>query len=144
MPTPPPPDAGQSADAGRPAALCTAAGGKQLGPPTAAELKLVDDKEKAAPYVPAGTNHGNNFAPGYADHFLAKHGYEAQMIDEPEDPNRPNNLWEPLPGDAGAHGVFDDRAIPRSVELELNKNRSWIMAGAAAVALGILLAARYA
>ena len=86
---------------------------------------------------------GNNIAPGYADHFLAKHGYEAQMIDEPEDPNRPNNLWGPLPGDAGAHGVFDDRALPRSVELELNKNRSWVIAGAAAVALGVLLAARY-
>ncbi|HEY6844347.1 MAG TPA: SDR family oxidoreductase, partial [Thermoanaerobaculia bacterium] len=85
---------------------------------------------------------GNNFAPGYADHYLAKHGYEAQMIDEPEDPNRPNNLWEPVDAneDRGAHGVFDDRSMPKSVELELNKNRSWIAAGAAAVLLGVLAA----
>jgi NAD(P)-dependent dehydrogenase (short-subunit alcohol dehydrogenase family) len=32
---------------------------------------------------------GNNFMPGLGDLYLAKHGYEAQMIDEPEDPNRP-------------------------------------------------------
>jgi len=55
---------------------------------------------------------GNNIAPAYADHYLARNGYDAQMIDEPEDPDRPDNLWEPLPGDAGAHGVFDDRAQP--------------------------------
>ena len=85
---------------------------------------------------------GNNIAPGYADWYLARNGYEAQMIDEPEDPNRPDNLWEPLPGDHGAHGVFDDRAIGRSIELELNKRRGWILAGAAAVFLGAVLASR--
>ncbi|HJT17590.1 MAG TPA: SDR family oxidoreductase [Thermoanaerobaculia bacterium] len=86
---------------------------------------------------------GNNIAPGYADHYLAKHGYDAQMIDEPEDPNRPNNLWEPVDAnrDCGMHGVFDDRSIPKSVELELNKNRNWILAGAAAVLLGAMLGA---
>jgi hypothetical protein len=85
---------------------------------------------------------GNNIAPGYADHYLAKHGYDAQMIDEPEDPHRPNNLWEPVDDgeDHGAHGVFDDRATPKSIELELNKNRNWLMAGAAAVLLGAVLA----
>ncbi len=78
---------------------------------------------------------GNNVVPGYADRYLAKHGYDAQMIDEPEDPNRPNNLWHPLPGDHGAHGVFDDRAIPHSTELELNKNRPWIFAAGAMLLL---------
>src|SRR5918911_1803221 len=29
---------------------------------------------------------GNNFLPGYGDEYLAEHGYDAQMIDEPEDP----------------------------------------------------------
>ena len=86
---------------------------------------------------------GNNLAPGYADHYLAKHGFDAQMIDEPEDPKRPNNLWSPVDDeeDRGAHGVFDNRAIPKSVELELNKNRSWLMAGAAAVLVGAMLGA---
>jgi len=82
---------------------------------------------------------GNNFAPGYADRYLAKHGYEAQMIDEPEDPRRPNNLLQPLPGDHGAHGVFDDRALERSIEFELNRRRSRIAAVAAAAMAALLL-----
>ena len=85
---------------------------------------------------------GNNLVPGYADRYLAKHGYEDQMIGEPEDPNRANNLWKPLPGDAGAHGVFDNRAIPHSVELELNKKRPWIFAGLALMAAGIAASTR--
>ena len=79
---------------------------------------------------------GNNFFPGYGDSYLARNGYEAQMIDEPEDPNRPDNLWVPVSGDHGAHGVFDARAKDHSVELELNKNRAWI--GAGLLALGAL------
>jgi NAD(P)-dependent dehydrogenase (short-subunit alcohol dehydrogenase family) len=81
---------------------------------------------------------GNNFFPGYADRYLAKNGYEAQMIDEPEDPHRANNLYEPLPGDAGAHGVFDDQATEVSVEMELNKRRPWLLT-AAGVGVGLAL-----
>jgi len=84
---------------------------------------------------------GNNLVPGYADRYLARHGYDAQMIDEPENPNRPDNLYQPLPGDHGAHGVFDDRAIPHSIELELNKNRPWIFAAGAALLLAGMAAA---
>src|SRR5947199_6233224 len=60
---------------------------------------------------------GNNFVPGYGDHYLAKNGYEAQMIDEPEEPNRPDNLWQPVDDahDHGAHGVFDERSQNMSV-----------------------------
>ena len=79
------------------------------------------------------------FAHAKHDEYLAKHGYDAQMIDEPEDPNRPNNLWAPLPGDAGAHGVFDDRSRPVSIELELNKRRGWLAAGAAFATFAFLL-----
>ena len=82
---------------------------------------------------------GNNFLPGYGDEYLAKHGYDAQMIDEPEDPDRPNNLYAPVPGDAGAHGVFDDRSRPVSIELELNKRRGWLAAGAAFAAVSLWL-----
>jgi hypothetical protein len=59
---------------------------------------------------------GNKLVPSFADHYLARNGYESQQYDGPEDPNRPNNLWEPLPGDHGAHGRFDDRAQSRSYE----------------------------
>ena len=80
---------------------------------------------------------GNNFVPGLGDAYLAEHGYDSQMTDEPEDPNRPDNLWQPLPGDAGAHGVFDDRAKPVSIALELNKRRAWL-----AIGLGVVAAIR--
>jgi NAD(P)-dependent dehydrogenase (short-subunit alcohol dehydrogenase family) len=84
----------------------------------------------------------NSFMPGLIDLYLARHGYEAQMVDEPEDPNRPDNLWKPLPGDHGAHGVFDDRATDRSIAFELNQRRGWILAGAAALFLACALARR--
>jgi short-subunit dehydrogenase len=73
------------------------------------------------------------FIPGLLDKYLGKTGYDAQQYDGPADPNRPNNLWEPLPGDFGAHGNFDSRAHKRSWQLTLNLNRRWI-------ALGILAA----
>jgi NAD(P)-dependent dehydrogenase (short-subunit alcohol dehydrogenase family) len=85
---------------------------------------------------------GNNLVPGLGDHYLAKYGYDAQMIDEPEVPGRPDNLWSPLPGDHGAHGVFDDRSVNVSIEMELNKRRGWIAAGAAALLLGCLAGRR--
>lgn len=67
---------------------------------------------------------GNSFFPGYGDSYLAQHGYEGQLTEEPEDPHRPDNLFEPAPGNYGAHGRFDDRALDRSVQLELNVHRS--------------------
>jgi hypothetical protein len=36
-------------------------------------------------------------------------GYNSQQHDGAEDPNRPDNLWQPVPGDHGAHGAFDAR-----------------------------------
>jgi NAD(P)-dependent dehydrogenase (short-subunit alcohol dehydrogenase family) len=60
---------------------------------------------------------GNKIAPGLLDHYLARTGYESQQTSEPEDPNRENNLWNPVPGDHGAHGTFDSRAHKRSYEL---------------------------
>ena len=59
---------------------------------------------------------GNKLVPSYADHYLAKNGYESQQYDGSEDPNRPDNLYHPLPGDHGAHGAFDARAKSWSAE----------------------------
>jgi NAD(P)-dependent dehydrogenase (short-subunit alcohol dehydrogenase family) len=80
---------------------------------------------------------GNNFFPGAGDWYLARNAYDGAMTDEPEDPDRPNNLWSSVPGDAGAHGAFDDTATDVSIELELNKRRSWIL-GAAAIIGGLV------
>ena len=73
----------------------------------------------------------NKFIPGLLDWYLARTGYDAQQHDGPEDPNRPNNLWEPAPGDSGVHGAFDDRATDRCFQLWATTHRSWVALSAA-------------
>jgi len=57
---------------------------------------------------------GNKFFPGLLDNIMAKTGFKGQQTDEPEDPNRPNNLWEPVPGDHTARGPFNKSAKNKS------------------------------
>jgi NAD(P)-dependent dehydrogenase (short-subunit alcohol dehydrogenase family) len=85
-------------------------------------------------------------APGLLDQYLAHTAFASQQTGEPADPNRPNNLWEPVDadgrGDRGAHGTFDDRARDCSPALVLSKARPWLEAGAvASVAVLAALAA---
>ncbi len=68
--------------------------------------------------------YGNKLAPSLADHYLARTGYDSQQHDGAEDPRRPNNLWEPVAGDHGAHGAFDSRAREHSLELWLDTHRA--------------------
>ena len=82
---------------------------------------------------------GNKLVPSFADHYLARAGYDSQQHDGPENPNRPNNLWEPVPKDHGAHGAFDKRASSFSMELWLEMNRKWLGAGVGLLAAGVLL-----
>jgi hypothetical protein len=67
-----------------------------------------------------GTLVANKLAPGLLDRYLARTGYEAQQTDQPADPGRPVNLWEPVDGpggrDFGGHGAFDDEAANRSLQ----------------------------
>ncbi|MEW6296619.1 MAG: SDR family oxidoreductase [Thermodesulfobacteriota bacterium] len=69
---------------------------------------------------------GNKIAPGVGDWRLAHAGYDSQQTDEPEDPHRPHNLWEPVPGDHGAHGAFDHRASGWSAQLWATTHRGWL------------------
>jgi NAD(P)-dependent dehydrogenase (short-subunit alcohol dehydrogenase family) len=85
---------------------------------------------------------GNKLAPGLLDQYLGKTGFSSQQTCEPETPNRPDNLWEPLPGDHGAHGTFESRAHERSWELRASLGRGWIGAGVAAFAAALWLASR--
>jgi NAD(P)-dependent dehydrogenase (short-subunit alcohol dehydrogenase family) len=59
----------------------------------------------------------DKFAPAIADEYLAREGYDAQQTEEPVEKKRKDNLLQPLPGDAGAHGDFDDRARSSSAQL---------------------------
>ena len=77
---------------------------------------------------------GNKVAPGVLDRYLARNGYKAQQTGEAVDPDRPDNLFEPVPGDHGAQGAFGDRAHQRSLQLWETTHHSW---AALAGALGI-------
>jgi short-subunit dehydrogenase len=76
---------------------------------------------------------GNAVAPSVADRYLAHNGYAAQQTDQPVDPARRDNLFDPVPGDQGAHGPFGDEARGRSVQLRLNKHRIPLLVGLAAL-----------
>jgi hypothetical protein len=82
---------------------------------------------------------GNKIVPGYADKYLAKGGYKSQQTDEPVEADRQNNLYEPVAGDHGAHGSFDERAKDFSPQLWANKNRGKVALSALGVAAGLAL-----
>src|SRR5215204_6306142 len=73
---------------------------------------------------------GNRIIPRVLDRYLARTGYETQQTDELADPDREDNLYQPVPGDAGAHGDFDDRSLDKSYHWWANTHRSWLLAGA--------------
>ncbi|AKD05362.1 SDR family oxidoreductase [Pontibacter korlensis] len=81
---------------------------------------------------------GNKIAPWFADYVLAKNGIEGQQTNEPEDPNRKHNLYEPLPGDHGAHGRFDEQSTYNSPQVWLSLHRNEVLAGALAIGALVL------
>ena len=88
---------------------------------------------------------GNKLAPGWLDAYLAHTGFDAQMTGEPEEPGRPDNLWEPVDAgqDHGAHGTFDRWSSDASWQLWADRNRGWLAlvgCGLTGLACGALLA----
>jgi short-subunit dehydrogenase len=65
----------------------------------------------------------NNLFPGLLDRYLARTGYRSQQRREPVSPGRRDNLWEPVPGDHGAHGLFDRQAAAWSPFLWMTQHR---------------------
>jgi len=80
---------------------------------------------------------GNKLAPSFADQVLAKNGYDSQQYDGAEDPERPDNLFQPVPGDHGAHGAFDERARKHSCEFWAESHVQWLAASACLAVIGI-------
>ena len=80
---------------------------------------------------------GNKVVPGLLDRYLARIGYQGQQTDQPEDPNRPNNLWEPVAGDHGAHGDFAAQSWDFSPQFWGATHKWLTVAGVLAVAAGV-------
>ena len=87
---------------------------------------------------------GNRVAPWLADWYLSRHGYASQQTSEPEDPNRPHNLWQPVDAtrDFGAHGRFGEAAHASSWQLWATRHR-FAIAGAL-VAIGAVYGVAHA
>jgi NAD(P)-dependent dehydrogenase (short-subunit alcohol dehydrogenase family) len=101
----------------------------------------VADKPRRRTWVgepTVGTVLGNRFASRFLDWWLAKTGYDGQQAPEKTQPMLPNNLYEPIPGDQGATGIFADKALSITPQVWAIRNRR-LTAGvgaAAAAALG--------
>jgi hypothetical protein len=90
----------------------------------------------------------NRIAPGFADRYLATHGYSTQMSNQPLPPDSPANLFEPVPGRRGARGRFTDRSRRGSFEMFTDRHKAvafTLLAVVGAAAVGGLhqLAKRY-
>jgi NAD(P)-dependent dehydrogenase (short-subunit alcohol dehydrogenase family) len=70
------------------------------------------------------------------DRQLAQGGIEAQQDEPPLEPDRRDNLFEPVAGDRGAHGRFDAGAHGRSPLLWASEHRAVVAGGAVILAAG--------
>jgi short-subunit dehydrogenase len=67
---------------------------------------------------------GNKIAPWYADWVLARQGIQGQQTDEPADPNRKDNVWQPVGEDRGAYGDFERISVDTSITLWISMHRN--------------------
>jgi short-subunit dehydrogenase len=81
---------------------------------------------------------GNKLFPRLGDWYLGKTGVKGQQTTEKADHSKPDNLYEPVAGDPGAHGRFDDRAHDFSPQLWTSLHRDWIVAGVLAGAFALI------
>jgi hypothetical protein len=66
---------------------------------------------------------GDRLASPLLDSFLGRTGFESQQLDEPRPADDPDNLYDPVSGDHGAHGSFDAKALASSRQLRLTLSR---------------------
>jgi NAD(P)-dependent dehydrogenase (short-subunit alcohol dehydrogenase family) len=89
---------------------------------------------------------GNKIASSLLDDYLAATGFDAQQRPEPVSPDRKDNLFEPVPGDRGAHGSFDAEAVDSSAELWISEHKKQLglaaIGAAAAAGVGFMLTRR--
>jgi short-subunit dehydrogenase len=77
----------------------------------------------------------NRIAPGLIDKYLASTGYTGQLTEEPLAADAPDNLFEPVRGDYGAHGRFDIESKAHSWEMFTDRHRTVFWTAAA---LGVI------
>jgi NAD(P)-dependent dehydrogenase (short-subunit alcohol dehydrogenase family) len=78
---------------------------------------------------------GQKLSPRAGDLMLLRMGWKGQHTNEDKPIDSPDNLFEPLPGDPGAHGRFDATSRRSTLWTSLRLRR-WLFGTALAVAAG--------
>ena len=81
---------------------------------------------------------GQKLSPRAGDLVLLRNGWKGQHTNEPKPMDSPDNLFDTLPGDPGAHGRFDARSRKSTAWTWLRLRRGRIAAGAALGTMGLL------
>jgi len=81
---------------------------------------------------------GQKLSPRAADLILLRTGWKGQHTAELKPTDSPDNLFEPLPGDPGPHGRFDDRARGTTAWTWLRLHRGLVGAGLGLGTMGLL------
>ena len=83
---------------------------------------------------------GDKVAPRWLDHYLANTVYEGHVTQIPDPPGRPDNLFDPAPGDFAAHGPYGAEAWTSSPQMWLNKHRAVLTLAGVGLAAAALAA----
>jgi NAD(P)-dependent dehydrogenase (short-subunit alcohol dehydrogenase family) len=81
---------------------------------------------------------GQKVSPRAGDLVLLRNGWKGQHTNEPKPQDAPDNLFDTLPGDPGAHGRFDDQARGSTAWTWLRLHRTRIGAGLALGTMALL------
>jgi NAD(P)-dependent dehydrogenase (short-subunit alcohol dehydrogenase family) len=81
---------------------------------------------------------GQKLSPRTGDRILLRSGWRSQHTQELKPTDSPDNLFQPLPGDPGAHGRFDDRSRKTTAWTWLRLRRGLFGAGMALATMRLL------
>jgi NAD(P)-dependent dehydrogenase (short-subunit alcohol dehydrogenase family) len=81
---------------------------------------------------------GQKLSPRTGDRILLRSGWRSQHTQELKPTDSPDNLFQPLPGDPGAHGRFDDRSRKTTAWTWLRLRRGLFGAGMVLATMGLL------
>jgi NAD(P)-dependent dehydrogenase (short-subunit alcohol dehydrogenase family) len=81
---------------------------------------------------------GQKLSPRAGDLVLLRNGWKGQHTGELKPTDSPDNLFEPMPGDPGAHGRFDDESRGTTAWTWLRLHRGLVGAGLGLGTMGLL------
>ncbi|MFL5944806.1 MAG: SDR family oxidoreductase [Gaiellaceae bacterium] len=85
---------------------------------------------------------GQKLSPRAGDRVLLRNGWKGQHTEELKPTDSPDNLFEPIPGDPGAHGRFDDQSRSSTAWTWLRLHRGMVGAGLGLGTMGLLAGLR--